>query len=134
MTIKRIKNICIALCLILLLGAVSVVPAQAASLSVSVGQSRVSVGNEFSVTIRVSDDVAAWTYQVTYSSNLTLVSGKTMPDGSDDEGSPHINTLLYMASRMKIIQISRKILHALQVVCKCIYGKFPCTFISGTAV
>ena len=37
MTIKRIKNICIALCLILLLGAVSVVPAQAASLSVSVG-------------------------------------------------------------------------------------------------
>lgn len=98
MTIKRIKNICIALCLILLLGAVSVVPAQAASLSVSVGQSRVSVGNEFSVTIRVSDDVAAWTYQVTYSSNLTLVSGKTMPDGSDDEGSPHINTLLFRAN------------------------------------
>lgn len=97
MTMKRMKNICIGLCITLVMTVLSAVPARAADLSVSVGQSRVSVGNEFSVTVRVSDDVVGWTYQITYSDNLTLISGKTMPDGSDDEGSPHINTLIFRA-------------------------------------
>lgn len=98
MTIKKIKNICIALSITLLMACVSAIPVYAAGLSVSVGQSRVSVGKEFTVTVRVSDDVIGWTYQITYSSNLTLVSGKTTPDGSDDEGSPHINTLIFRAN------------------------------------
>lgn len=87
------KKISTVLCLSLLLACLTVVPAHAAGLSVFAGQSRVSVGNEFSVTVTVSGDVIGWTYQITYSDNLTLVSGKTTPDGSDDEGSPHINTL-----------------------------------------
>lgn len=92
------KKISTVLCLSLLLACLTVVPAHAAGLSVFAGQSRVSVGNEFSVTVTVSSDVIAWTYQITYSDNLTLVSGKTTPDGSDDEGSPHINTLLFRAN------------------------------------
>ena len=92
------KKISTVLCLSLLLACLTVVPAHAAGLSVFAGQSRVSVGNEFSVTVTVSGDVIAWTYQITYSDNLTLVSGKTTPDGSDDEGSPHINTLLFRAN------------------------------------
>lgn len=92
------KKISTVLCLSLLLACLTVVPAHAAGLSVFAGQSRVSVGNEFSVTVTVSSDVIGWTYQITYSDNLTLVSGKTTPDGSDDEGSPHINTLLFRAN------------------------------------
>ncbi len=92
------QKISTVLCLSLLLTCLTIVPAHAAGLSVSVGQSRVSVGNEFAVTVTVSSDVIAWTYQITYSDNLTLVSGKTTPDGSDDEGSPHINTLLFRAN------------------------------------
>ena len=92
-----LKRLSLALCLTLLLGAAAVRPAYAASLYVSPGQRQVNVGDTFAVTVTVSSDVKAWTYSVTWSGNLTLVSGNTSPMGFDGENS-HDNTLIFKAN------------------------------------
>ena len=47
----------------------------AAGMSVSAGQSTVSVGRTVAFTITVPAGSEAWTYSVAYSANLTLESG-----------------------------------------------------------
>ncbi len=67
----------------------------AAGMSVSAGQSTVSVGRTVSFTITVPSGSEAWTYSVSYSSNLVLESGDLSPMGF--EGDNRTNQLVFRA-------------------------------------
>lgn len=68
----------------------------AAGMSVSAGQSTVSVGRTVAFTITVPAGSEAWTYSVAYSANLTLESGDLAPMGF--EGDNRTNQLVFRAN------------------------------------
>ena len=68
----------------------------AAGISVSAGQSTVSVGKTVSFTITVPSGTEAWTYSVAYSDNLSLESGDLSPMGF--EGESRSNQLVFRAN------------------------------------
>lgn len=68
----------------------------AAGMSVSAGQSTVSVGRTVAFTITVPAGSEAWTYSVAYSANLTLESGDLAPMGF--EGDNRSNQLVFRAN------------------------------------
>lgn len=68
----------------------------AAGISVSAGQSTVSVGRTVAFTITVPAGSEAWTYSVAYSANLTLESGDLAPMGF--EGDNRTNQLVFRAN------------------------------------
>ena len=68
----------------------------AAGMSVSAGQSTVSVGRTVAFTITVPAGSEAWTYSVAYSANLTLESGDLAPMGF--EGESRSNQLVFRAN------------------------------------
>ena len=68
----------------------------AAGISVSAGQSSVSVGKTVAFSITVPSGTEAWTYSVSYSDNLTLESGETAPMGF--EGDNRTNQLVFRAN------------------------------------
>lgn len=68
----------------------------AAGISVSAGQSTVSVGRTVAFTITVPAGSEAWTYSVAYSANLTLESGDLAPMGF--EGDNRNNQLVFRAN------------------------------------
>lgn len=68
----------------------------AAGISVSAGQSTVSVGRTVAFTITVPAGSEAWTYSVAYSANLTLESGDLAPMGF--EGENRTNQLVFRAN------------------------------------
>ena len=68
----------------------------AAGMSVSAGQSTVSVGRTVAFTITVPAGSEAWTYSVAYSANLTLESGDLAPMGF--EGENRTNQLVFRAN------------------------------------
>lgn len=68
----------------------------AAGMSVSAGQSTVSVGRTVAFTITVPVGSEAWTYSVAYSANLTLESGDLAPMGF--EGDNRTNQLVFRAN------------------------------------
>ena len=68
----------------------------AAGMSVSAGQSTVSVGRTVAFTITVPAGSEAWTYSVAYSANLTLESGDLAPMGF--EGENRSNQLVFRAN------------------------------------
>ena len=68
----------------------------AAGMSVSAGQSTVSVGRTVAFTITVPTGSEAWTYSVAYSANLTLESGDLAPMGF--EGDNRTNQLVFRAN------------------------------------
>ena len=68
----------------------------AAGMSVSAGQSTVSVGRTVAFTITVPAGSEAWTYSVAYSANLTLESGDLAP--MDFEGESRSNQLVFRAN------------------------------------
>lgn len=67
----------------------------AAGISISAGQSTVSVGKTVAFTITVPSGSEAWTYSVSYSGNLSLESGDTSPMGF--EGESRSNQLVFRA-------------------------------------
>lgn len=69
---------------------------QAASISVSAGQSTVSVGRTVAFTITVPSGCQVWTYSVSYSDNLTLESGDLAPMGFS--GDNRVNQLVFRAN------------------------------------
>lgn len=85
---------CICLSCALLAGLVQGV--YAAGISVSAGQSSVSVGNTVAFTVTVPSGSEAWTYNVSYSDNLSLQSGDTQPLGF--QGANRSNTLIFRAN------------------------------------
>ena len=68
----------------------------AAGMSVSAGQSTVSVGRTVAFTITVPAGSEAWTYSVAYSANLTLESGDLAPMGF--VGDNRTNQLVFRAN------------------------------------
>lgn len=68
----------------------------AAGMSVSAGQSTVSVGRTVAFTITVPAGSEAWTYSVAYSANITLESGDLAPMGF--EGDNRTNQLVFRAN------------------------------------
>ena len=70
----------------------------AAGMSVSAGQSTVSVGRTVAFTITVPAGSEAWTYSVAYSANLTLESGDLAPMGFEFEGDNRTNQLVFRAN------------------------------------
>lgn len=68
----------------------------AAGMSVSAGQSTVSVGRTVAFTVTVPAGSEAWTYSVAYSANLTLESGDLAPMGF--EGDNRTNQLVFRAN------------------------------------
>ena len=68
----------------------------AAGMSVSAGQSTVSVGRTVAFTLTVPAGSEAWTYSVAYSANLTLESGDLAPMGF--EGDNRTNQLVFRAN------------------------------------
>ena len=68
----------------------------ATGMSVSAGQSTVSVGRTVAFTITVPAGSEAWTYSVAYSANLTLESGDLAPMGF--EGESRSNQLVFRAN------------------------------------
>lgn len=68
----------------------------AAGMSVSAGQSTVSVGRTVAFTLTVPAGSEAWTYSVAYSANLTLESGDLAPMGF--EGESRSNQLVFRAN------------------------------------
>lgn len=68
----------------------------AAGMSVSAGQSTVSVGRTVAFTITVPAGSEAWTYSVAYSANLTWESGDLAPMGF--EGDNRTNQLVFRAN------------------------------------
>lgn len=70
----------------------------AAGMSVSAGQSTVSVGRTVAFTITVPAGSEAWTYSVAYSANLTLESGDLSPMGFEFEGDNRTNQLVFRAN------------------------------------
>ena len=68
----------------------------AAGMSVSAGQSTVSVGRTVAFTITVPAGSEAWTYSVAYSANLTLESGDLAPMGFT--GDNRTNQLVFRAN------------------------------------
>ena len=91
--LKKIFIICTVVFALLLCMTQSVF---AASISVTAGQSSVKVGNTVAFTITVPSNTQAWTYQVTWSDNLTYVSGDTEPMGF--EGNSSRNQLIFKAN------------------------------------
>lgn len=70
----------------------------AAGISVSAGQSTVSVGKTVAFTITVPSNADVWLYNVEYSSNLTLESGKvTMVEGYSFDAGTRVNQLVFRA-------------------------------------
>lgn len=86
--------LCLCLSCALLVGLVQ--NAFAAGMSVSAGQGSVSVGDTVSFTVTVPSGSEAWTYSVSYSSNLTLESGVLDPMGF--QGDSRSNTLIFRAN------------------------------------
>lgn len=95
---KYISKTFICLGLFLMVSILSIRVSSALSLSASAGQNTVSVGDTISVTFRASDDAMRWIYNVSYSDNLTLVSGSTSVSGSDAYGDSRSNTLIFRAN------------------------------------
>ncbi|MBD9225717.1 MAG: hypothetical protein EGQ48_00560 [Clostridiales bacterium] len=71
----------------------------AAGISVTAGQSTVSVGRTVTITITVPSNAEVWLYNVDYSSNLTWVSGQTtMVEGYSFDTRTRVNQLVFRAN------------------------------------
>lgn len=71
----------------------------AAGISVTAGQSTVSVGRTVTITITVPSNAEVWLYNVDYSSNLTWVSGQTtMVEGYSFDTKTRVNQLVFRAN------------------------------------
>lgn len=93
---KNFRQLLCSLCLSFLLCVTLTSTAYAGNVSVSFGSSQVAVGNTVSVSITVPGDADAWTYNVSYSGGLDLVSGDTAPMGFS--GDNRTNTLIFRAT------------------------------------
>lgn len=70
----------------------------ASGITVSAGQSTVSVGRTVAFTITVPSDADVWLYRVEYSSNLTWVSGQTTVEGYSFDPGTRVNQLVFRAN------------------------------------
>lgn len=70
----------------------------ASGITVSAGQSTVSVDRTVAFTITVPSDAEVWLYRVEYSSNLTWVSGQTTVEGYSFDPSTRVNQLVFRAN------------------------------------
>lgn len=71
----------------------------ASGITVSAGQSTVSVDRTVAFTITVPSDAEVWLYRVEYSSNLTWVSGQTTVEGYSFDPGTRVNQLVFRANR-----------------------------------
>ena len=93
---KRFRRFSLSLLLMLAMLLCMVQTSFADGISVSAGQSTVSVGKTVAFSITVPSGSEAWTYSVSYSGNLTLESGDTAPMGF--EGESRTNQLVFRAN------------------------------------
>lgn len=93
---KRFRRFSLSLLLMLAMLLCMVQMSFADGISVSAGQSTVSVGKTVAFSITVPSGSEAWTYSVSYSGNLTLESGDTAPMGF--EGESRTNQLVFRAN------------------------------------
>lgn len=70
----------------------------ASGITVSAGQSTVSVDRTVAFTITVPSDAEVWLYRVEYSSNLTWVSGQTTVEGYSFDPGTRVNQLVFRAN------------------------------------
>lgn len=70
----------------------------ASGITVSAGQSTVSVDRTVAFTITVPSDADVWLYRVEYSSNLTWVSGQTTVEGYSFDPGTRVNQLVFRAN------------------------------------
>lgn len=78
----------------------------ATNISIKAGQSQVAVGKTVSVSITVPDGAEAWTYKVSYSSDvLKLVSGDLTPMGFAGEDS-RTNTIIFSGIKVGTATVS----------------------------
>ncbi len=70
----------------------------ASGITVSAGQSTVSVDRTVAFTITAPSDAEVWLYRVEYSSNLTWVSGQTTVEGYSFDPGTRVNQLVFRAN------------------------------------
>ena len=70
----------------------------ASGITVSAGQSTVSVDRTVAFTITDPSDAEVWLYRVEYSSNLTWVSGQTTVEGYSFDPGTRVNQLVFRAN------------------------------------
>ena len=97
---RHIKRFCLTLSIIMSITFLNIQNCYAATVTVTANQSKVYVGSKISVTITVPSNAANWVYKIgdiTYSSNLSLVSGEKQVEGYQYLGDSRTSTFIFQA-------------------------------------